>query len=240
MGTVAPTISRVQEQVLLEYWGPRNLQRADFKDLEFLPRLSLCPGPQDLAIMCLQRNTMVLPTNLPAELLADACSALPAKVEPTVEELLESSLRAVKEAPNRSVKRRLRQRLHKKLGALLTPEEYEEALGRMKSREEAVSGSESGDSGDQPTGSALRSQPMPVSSTDETVGALHWQPTPTMGPKQHARQMMKAMGHSISEAIDELEDAALAAWREGPLPVRHTFIHYCVGRSGSRNRSHSV
>mmetsp|Transcript_47163 Transcript_47163/g.112016 ORF Transcript_47163/g.112016 Transcript_47163/m.112016 type:complete len:192 (-) Transcript_47163:39-614(-) len=191
--------------------------------------------------MCLQRNTMVLPTNLPAELVADACSALPTKIEPTVEELLESSLRAVKEAPNRSVKRRLRQRLHKKLGALLTPEEYEEALERMKTMEEAVSGSESGDSGDQPTGIAARSDPpRPVSSTDESLGPLRWQPTATMGPKQHARQMMKAMGHSISEAIDELEDAALAAWREGQLPVRHTFIHYCVGRSGSRNRSHSV
>lgn len=57
------------------------------------------------------------------------------RLDPTVDELLHAFARAVKEAPSRLVKRRLRQRLHKKLGAVLSPKDYEDRLiGRRERR----------------------------------------------------------------------------------------------------------
>ncbi|CAE7494308.1 unnamed protein product, partial [Symbiodinium sp. CCMP2456] len=51
---------------------------------------------------------------------------------PSLEELLTSAAEAARAAPNRAAKRRVRQRLHKKLGAMLTIEEFEQAMDRFQ------------------------------------------------------------------------------------------------------------
>mmetsp|Transcript_148 Transcript_148/g.351 ORF Transcript_148/g.351 Transcript_148/m.351 type:complete len:183 (-) Transcript_148:302-850(-) len=182
---------------------------------------------------------MALPENLSVEFMGDGLTPQ-AKGEPSIDELLEASVKAVKDAPSRSVKRRLRQRLHKKLGSLLGQDEYEAALSRLKSMEEAAGGSasDSGEPAEQRRSSSdPRSNQMQLHSHGSQPG---WQPVPTVGPRQHARQIMRAMGHNVSEAIEELEDAAVDAWQEGCIPVARTFVHFELGRKVARERSMSL
>ncbi|CAK9105329.1 Uncharacterized protein SCF082_LOCUS49103 [Durusdinium trenchii] len=56
----------------------------------------------------------------------------------SVERLLQESIVASNSAENRALKRRVRQRLHKRLGAMLPPEEFEEATKRFRELELAT------------------------------------------------------------------------------------------------------
>mmetsp|Transcript_9452 Transcript_9452/g.16204 ORF Transcript_9452/g.16204 Transcript_9452/m.16204 type:complete len:218 (-) Transcript_9452:129-782(-) len=60
----------------------------------------------------------------------------------SVERLLQESIVASASAENRALKRRVRQRLHKRLGAMLPPEEFEEATQRFRDMETATKGNE--------------------------------------------------------------------------------------------------
>lgn len=148
-----------------------------------------------------------------------------------MDELLEASVKAVKEAPNRSVKRRLRQRLHKKLGAMLSQEEYEAALSRLRSMESSSSGSEGWSEPSEPARPrAERRNSEPVSNQ----GLDHWKPSMAMNPVRHAQSILQQVAGSSPEntPVPEIDmpGGFMAAppgdWAAAPLPVQRTFIHY--------------
>ncbi|CAJ1342511.1 unnamed protein product [Effrenium voratum] len=56
----------------------------------------------------------------------------------SVERLLQDAAAASGSAENRALKRRVRQRLHKRLGAMLPPQEFEEATRRFRDLESAT------------------------------------------------------------------------------------------------------
>lgn len=147
-----------------------------------------------------------------------------------MDELLEASVKAVKEAPNRSVKRRLRQRLHKKLGAMLSQEEYEAALSRLRSMESSSSGSEGWSEPSEPARPrAERRNSEPVSNQ----GLDHWKPSMAMNPVRHAQSILQQVAGSSPEntPVPEIDmpGGFMAAppgdWAAAPLPVQRTFIH---------------
>ncbi|CAL1151282.1 unnamed protein product [Cladocopium goreaui] len=54
--------------------------------------------------------------------------------------MAKESIVASASAENRALKRRVRQRLHKRLGAMLPPEEFEQATQRFRDMEMATKG----------------------------------------------------------------------------------------------------
>jgi len=177
--------------------------------------------------------------------------------EQSLEELLEASVKAAKEAPNRSVKRRLRQRLHKKLGAMLSQEQYEEALSRLRSMEESSSGSEAAVSCSQPMAHRRNSEPAGLK------GIENWKPSMAMNPVKHAQSIKdqvapkdpapKDPGQSMPASAQGPPGGYLGSmpgtWSDMDItpPVQRTFIHYndvdadvSLSNRPSRIRSSSV